>query len=280
MAEQAKVTSIEALESFRSALIIFLTDSRRSLDEVGDAVRRTKQWLENDLRTKWEAEIRKRTKVLSEAQQELFGSKISNLKTASAQKEEAVRKARRAVAEAEEKLRNVKKWNKNYDSIVEPMIKQLEGLRGYLDHDVLRLTDVFNQLVLGNSKPRRLLRSAVIGAVTRVPRGRRLLGERLSGIGIAYPRQRGDDWMVGRRMPDIVCDGKRVYELLREAKFVLVTATPVKMDRPDIVHAVDNHPELPDAVLVRPDSYVAWASERLPDAAELAAAVDRWTRVT
>jgi hypothetical protein len=138
MAEQAKVTSIEALESFRSALIIFLTDSRRSLDEVGDAVRRTKQWLENDLRTKWEAEIRRRNKVLSEAQQELFGSKISNLKTASAQKEEAVRKARRAVAEAEEKLRNVKKWNKNYDSIVEPMIKQLEGLRGYLDYDMVK----------------------------------------------------------------------------------------------------------------------------------------------
>jgi hypothetical protein len=54
----------------------------------------------------------------------------------------------------------------------------------------------------------------------------------------------------------------------------------VLLDRPDIVHAVDAHPELPDAVLVRPDSYVAWASERLPDSAELAAAVDRWTRVT
>ncbi|MDX6484569.1 MAG: hypothetical protein QOE95_2340, partial [Gaiellaceae bacterium] len=39
-------------------------------------------------------------------------------------------------------------------------------------------------------------------------------------------------------------------------------------------------PELPDAVLVRPDSYVAWASERLPDSAEVAAAVDRWTCVT
>jgi hypothetical protein len=81
-------------------------------------------------------------------------------------------------------------------------------------------------------------------------------------------------------MPDIVCDGKRVYELLRDGKFVLVTAAPVKLDRPDIVHTIDAHPELPDAVLVRPDSYVAWASERLPDAAEVAAAVDRWTRVT
>jgi len=141
---------------------------------------------------------------------------------------------------------------------------------------VLRLTDTFNQLVLSNSTPRRLLRSAVLGTVTRVPRGRRLLAERLSGIGIAYPHARGDDWLVGRRMPDIVCGGKRVYELLRDGKFVLVTAAPVQLDRPDIVHAVDAHPELPDAVLVRPDSYVAWASERLPDAAELAAAVDRW----
>ena len=125
-----------------------------------------------------------------------------------------------------------------------------------------------------------LLRTAVVGTVTRLPRGRRLIAERLSGIGIAYPHQRGEDWMVGRRMPDIVCDGKRVYELLRDGKFVLVTAAPVQLDRPDIVHAVDAHPELPDAVLVRPDSYVAWASERLPDAAEVAAAVDRWTRVT
>ena len=49
-----------------------------------------------------------------------------------------MRKGRRAVAEAEEKLRNVKKWNRNYDSIVEPMIKQLEGLRGYLDHDMVK----------------------------------------------------------------------------------------------------------------------------------------------
>jgi hypothetical protein len=138
MAEQAKVTSLDALESFRSAMIVFLTDSRRSLDEVGDAVRRTKQWLENDQRAKWESEIRRRTKVLQEAQAELFGSRISNLKTASAQKEEAVRKGRRAVAEAEEKLRNVKKWNKNYDSIVEPMLRQLEGLRGYLDHDMMK----------------------------------------------------------------------------------------------------------------------------------------------
>jgi 2-polyprenyl-6-methoxyphenol hydroxylase-like FAD-dependent oxidoreductase len=159
------------------------------------------------------------------------------------------------------------------------LLDSYEAERHPVGADVLRLTDVFNQLVLGHSRARRLLRSVLLGTVTRVPRGRRLIGERLSGIGIAYPRERGDDWIVGRRMPDIVCDGKRVYELLRDGKFVLVTAAPVELDRPDIVHAVDAHPELPDAVLVRPDSYVAWASERLPLAEELSVAIESWSSV-
>ena len=160
------------------------------------------------------------------------------------------------------------------------LLDSYENERHPVGASVLQFTDIFNQLVLGRSKALRLVRTSLLGTATRLPRVRRLIGERLSGIGIAYPRERGDDWMVGRRMPDIVCDGKRVYQLLRDGKFVLVTAAPVALDRPDIVHAVDAHPELPDAVLVRPDSYVAWASERLPDAAEVAAAVDRWTRVT
>jgi 2-polyprenyl-6-methoxyphenol hydroxylase-like FAD-dependent oxidoreductase len=145
---------------------------------------------------------------------------------------------------------------------------------------VLRMTDAFNEIVLDRSALRRALRGFALATVIRIPRTRRMISERLSGIGIAYPHSRGEDWMVGRRMPDILGDGKRAYEVLRDGKFVLVTAAPVQLDRPDVVHVVDNHPELPDAVLVRPDGYVAWASERLPDAAEVAAAVDHWTRVT
>jgi hypothetical protein len=160
------------------------------------------------------------------------------------------------------------------------LLDTYEGERHPVGASVLALTDAFNQMVLNNSRAGRVFRTALLGTVTRLPRGRRLIGDRLSGIGIDYPHKRGDDKLVGRRMPDIVCDGKRVYELLRGGKFVLVTATPVQLDRQDVVHAVDAHPELPDAILVRPDGYVAWASERLPDAAEMAAAIDRWTRVT
>jgi 2-polyprenyl-6-methoxyphenol hydroxylase-like FAD-dependent oxidoreductase len=159
------------------------------------------------------------------------------------------------------------------------LLDSYQGERHPVGAAVLRLTDAFNQLVLGRSKVQRKVQELAVGVLTRVPRTRRMMGERLSGIGIAYPHRRDDDWMVGRRMPDIDCEGKRLYERLREGKFVLVTAVPVELARPDIMHTVDRHPELPDAVLVRPDGYVAWASERMPSASELSAAIDRWSPV-
>ncbi|MDV3125672.1 FAD-dependent monooxygenase [Mycobacterium sp. 21AC1] len=156
------------------------------------------------------------------------------------------------------------------------LLDSYESERHPVGADVLRLTDAFNQVVLSSSVARRL-RVLVLGAVLRIPRTQRFLAERLSGIGIAYPRARDEDWLVGRRIADIDCAGTPLYELLREGKFVLVTAAPVDVAGCDVVRAIDKRPELPDAVLVRPDGYVAWASERLPRSSEVRAAITHWT---
>ncbi|MBS1695322.1 MAG: FAD-dependent monooxygenase [Actinobacteria bacterium] len=156
------------------------------------------------------------------------------------------------------------------------LLDSYEQERHPVGASVLALTDAFNRLVLGRSAVRRAALSLAIGTLLRIPRSRREVAGRLSGIGIAYPRARTDDPMVGKRMPDIECNGTRLYELLREGRFVLVTAEPVALDRPDVVTAIDNRPELPDAILVRPDGYVAWASERMPHSPDIVAAVDQW----
>ena len=142
---------------------------------------------------------------------------------------------------------------------------------------VLRLTDAFNQLVLGRSKAQRLVQSLAIGTITRVPAGRRFMAGRLSQIGIDYPRaSRGDHRMIGKRMPDVDCGGTRLYELLREGRFVMVTNAVVDVDRSDVVHAVHRDDTLPAAVLVRPDCYVAWADDALPTESHVAAAIAHW----
>jgi hypothetical protein len=136
MASQAKVTSLDALESFRADLIIFLTTAHRSLDEVSDEVRRMRLWLQNDQRLHWEGQVRRRTKLLNEAKQELLSARMSGLHHTIATREMAVLKVKRALTEAEDKLRAVKIWNRDYDSSAEPLTKRLQGLRHFLDYDM------------------------------------------------------------------------------------------------------------------------------------------------
>jgi hypothetical protein len=104
-----------------------------------------------------------------------------------------------------------------------------------------------------------------------------------AGLTVAYPAERGAHPLTGRRAPDVALDGGRLYEALRGERFVLVApargwadvARPWS-DRVDL--AVAAAPDQP-LLLVRPDGYVAWASERT-DAelrpSSLAAALARW----
>ena len=136
MTEQAKITSIDALETFRSDLIIFLTKAHRSVDEVGDEVRRTRQWLQHEQRLHWEGQVRRWRKLLDQAQTDLLGARMSGLRNTIATREAAVLKAKHALTEAEDKLRKVKLWTRDFDGQVEPLAKRLQTMRHFLDHDM------------------------------------------------------------------------------------------------------------------------------------------------
>ncbi|MEV0381298.1 FAD-dependent oxidoreductase [Nonomuraea sp. NPDC050643] len=178
-----------------------------------------------------------------------------------------------------------------------------EGERHPVGASVLRLTDLFNRLVLGRSRVRNALQALAIRAMLRFERRRRTMAERISGVGIAYPpRSRGEHAWAGRRMPDVDCDGgTRLYETLRDGRFVLVigpkaalpdtalsgtalpgTALPgtalsgaARSTTLRVVRSAD--PSLPGAVLVRPDAYVAWAADGPVSAAQIEAAVATWS---
>ena len=136
MAEQAKITSLDALESFRANLIVFMTTAHRCVDEAGDEVRRTRQWLQGEQRMHWEGEARRRKRVLDQAEADLYSARLSGLKDRTIVQEEAVRKSKRGMEEAEDKLRAVKKWNRDFDNATDSLVKRLEGMRYYLDHDM------------------------------------------------------------------------------------------------------------------------------------------------
>ncbi len=138
MEQQAKVTSVDALENFRASLILFLSKAKPALEEVMHEVVRTRLWIEGEQRSHWEREIKTRRRKLEQAQAELFSARISKMQEASAAQQMAVQHAMRAIHAAEEKMRMLKKWNRELENRADPMVKQIEQLHGFLTSEMTR----------------------------------------------------------------------------------------------------------------------------------------------
>src|ERR1035438_6483789 len=127
--QQAKITSVEAIESFRADLVVYLAQMKPVLDEATSEVLHTRSWLEDDRRRFWQQEMRARSRKLEDAKQELFTASISRMGEATSFQQMAVQRAQRAVREVEEKLTVIKKWDRDLDNQTSPLSKHRQELR-------------------------------------------------------------------------------------------------------------------------------------------------------
>src|SRR5207302_4703870 len=109
-----------------------------TLEDVSADGLRTKLWLENEQRMHWESQVRRRAQALEQAEQALSSARMSNLREATNTEHMAVRKAKHALEEAEAKLKILKYWTREFDSRVEPLVRQLEKLHTFLAHDMVQ----------------------------------------------------------------------------------------------------------------------------------------------
>ncbi|MFL6001203.1 MAG: FAD-dependent monooxygenase, partial [Nocardioides sp.] len=138
---------------------------------------------------------------------------------------------------------------------------------------VLRTSGGLIRAALLRREPARAARDAAAAIAFRLPRVSRRLARRVSGLDIAYPPSAGSHRPVGTRAEDVVgTDGRRLYEVLRSARCVLVappTFIPGRLHgHVDVLHLVNG-----EARLVRPDGYVAWAGD---DTDSLRTALGYW----
>lgn len=129
MESGAHVSSVEAIEAFRTALLVYMGKSRAALDEASDEIARTREWLRSDRLLYWENQVRKRKRKLDDARQALFSGRLSTLREVRSAEQNAVHSAKRALNEAEDKLARVRQWLKRYESAVEIPARELERLR-------------------------------------------------------------------------------------------------------------------------------------------------------
>ncbi|MDK0520188.1 FAD-dependent monooxygenase [Streptomyces sp. ML-6] len=127
---------------------------------------------------------------------------------------------------------------------------------------VLRSSGAIVRLAMAHTPLQRAVRTAASKMLAGLrPASDKLIGM-VSGISIAYPAPRGAHPLTSKRAPDLSLREGRLHQLLRDGAFVLVTpagATAPVSPAP-LVHA-HWQGERDTALLVRPDGYIAWASD-------------------
>lgn len=166
MPERAKVTSVEAIESFRASLLVFLSKARPAVEEISTGVLRTRTWVENDQRTFWERQIRSLARQLDEARQELFSARMSKLQDATAAQEMAVHRLQRTLRIAEDKQRVTKKWGRELDNRAAPLLKEVEQLHTCLATDMPKAVAYLDQVLRALEAYRSVAPAAASAAVT------------------------------------------------------------------------------------------------------------------
>ncbi len=140
MADQARISNLDVIEAFRSALVVFIGKTRQALDATQDAVKKNRAWLQTEQPAFWSAQIRQRQKKLDQAQQELMSARLSDFVENPAVQQMAVRKARTALEEAQGKLDRTKGWAREYERSVDPLARKLDSLRDFIDTDLALAT--------------------------------------------------------------------------------------------------------------------------------------------
>ena len=147
MPGQAKITSVEAIELFRAALIVFTSQARPALEEVSGEGLRMRLWLENDQRRFWENERRVRNRKLEQARQELFSARLSQFQESTSLQLMVVHRAEQAVRDAEEKLARLKKWDRELENRSAPLLKEVDQLHSFLTAEMPRAIAYLGQVV-------------------------------------------------------------------------------------------------------------------------------------
>lgn len=140
MADQARISNLDAIEAFRSALIVFISKARQTLEMAQDSIKKTRAWVQTEQPAYWAGQIKQRQKKLDQAQQELMSARLSEFVDTPSTQQMAVRKARAALEEAQAGLERTKAWGREYDRVVDPLSRKLDAMRDFIDTDLQRAT--------------------------------------------------------------------------------------------------------------------------------------------
>jgi hypothetical protein len=110
---QANVRSVEAIKEFKNSLVTFAEDARVALGAMEMEIRQLRNWLERDQYSYWQGQVKRSKEAIAEALSDLHRRQLSQANSdavSDSDQKEAVRMAKRRLAEAEDKVGRIKRW--------------------------------------------------------------------------------------------------------------------------------------------------------------------------
>jgi len=98
-----------------------------------------------DRRKHWEGEVWRRQRRLEEARQTLFQESIATQRGPASFHQMQVHRAERSLEEAQEKLKHIRFWSRNFENRSLPMVRQVEQLHTVLTVDMAQAVNFLNQ---------------------------------------------------------------------------------------------------------------------------------------
>ncbi len=133
---QANIKSLDSIQRFREDLIAFLSRFSRSFEQVGEEVRRAQAWLEVEQWQNWSSQVKKRRRMLDQAQSELLSAKMSEFIESPQAQQMYFRKCKAAVQEAEEKLSQIRRWMNQLPTSTDSLLRSTTSLRFNVEGDL------------------------------------------------------------------------------------------------------------------------------------------------
>lgn len=131
MSGRAHVSSIDALRTFRAAIIKFIDAADKAVSEAESEVQRVQDWLNNDRPVFWKSELRRREQEVVRARDELRRVQwtIGDHKPAAVEQKKALKKAETRLEEARQKIAAVQRWRVLFDRAVNEYKGQIQPCR-------------------------------------------------------------------------------------------------------------------------------------------------------
>jgi hypothetical protein len=148
MSESARVTSIDALRDFRTALCEFGVDAQEALAGADMDIRHAQDWLHEQLEY-WRRQVRDRGEGLARAKAALIQREWGSQEGKGAGTTEAeieVKRAKRHLEEADDKIKAVRRWQQ----LLPRAINEYEGparqLSGFLEADLKQALTILDRM--------------------------------------------------------------------------------------------------------------------------------------